>query len=135
MLRRSCLLWCLQTMLLLRPLGEALDGGAVQLTKAEMLETLTGKTTSFAGQDGSSQLITYKSDGSYAGLWALSGTTAPFFGTWSVQDDGQICLVSGNAKTRGQKLCGYWFRMANHYFAASSPSDRSAQIYRRSTPQ
>lgn len=113
-------------------LGELLDAGASQLPQSELVALLTGKTAVFSGLDGSAQQIAYKADGSYSGTWALGGTTAPFFGSWAVQEDGQICLTAGSGKSRGQKLCGYWFKVTDQYFASPSTSDRGAPIYKRS---
>ena len=116
-------------------LGDLLDAGAKQMPKGELVELLTGRTAAFTGQDGAAQQITYKANGSYSGVWALGGTTAPFFGNWAVEEDGQICLVAGGGKSRGQKLCGYWFKTADQYFASPSNADRSAPIFKRIVQQ
>jgi hypothetical protein len=112
-------------------LGELQDAGGKQMSKDEVVAAVSGNTIVGTGVNGAINRVAYKSDGTYSGSGSSGGNNYGFFGTWSVEADGQGCSVLGNGQNRGTKVCGYWFKASDQYFVSPSNSDRTAAVFKR----
>ena len=112
-------------------LGELLDAGGKQLSKEEALAVVSGNTIVGPTLSGAINTVKYNADGSYTGSGSSAGNTYGFFGTWTVDADGQFCGISGGGANRGAKSCGYWFKASEQYFGCISNSDRNAPVIKR----
>lgn len=69
--------------------GAALAADPVKLDKAGVETALSGKSVSYANQNGSAAVILFGSDGRAT---YRTGNTRPSIGTWTVDDSGRYCV-------------------------------------------
>ena len=113
-------------------LGEVLDSGGTQLSKDAIVAELPGTSWWYTSPNPGE--ITFRGDGTFTGFigFSVSRTVGVgIHGTWSVTDDGQVCIQQGSVSARTDRRCGYLFRLGSDYFTTSSPNDRAAIPARR----
>jgi hypothetical protein len=126
-------IFCSSSALAQATLGEVLDAGGKQMSKDEIVVLISGNVIIGPALTGTGAInrVEFKTDGTYSGSGSSGGSNYGFFGTWAVEADGQACSVSGNGRTRGDKVCAYWFKALDQHFASLSNSDRSAAVFKR----
>jgi len=118
-------------------LGELLDAGAVQLTKQQVTETVTGATLSGPRAQAGSIENTFKADGTYSGSYqgGASARAAArgggMFGNWSVDEGGKMCLDGTGGDGKPMHTCNYYFRKGDQLYVVASDSDRAAIALKR----
>lgn len=79
-------------------LGELLDKGARKMSKAEVVQGLSGKTVKGDTHGGALNIDNkYSPDGTYTGAQSVlmgqyKGATTRVAGTWAVDDSGKFCV-------------------------------------------
>jgi hypothetical protein len=109
--------------------GDLLDKGGVRLGAAEVKQVLNGATVT--GLQASNNLpfkLTHKEGGNAEGH---GSTTAMYVsGTWSINNEGQVCTnLRSNSGTR-LGTCSYYFKLDNSYFIAPSDEKVSSLLAR-----
>ena len=112
--------------------GELLDKGGKKLTKDELAKLVTGATIAGLAQSDPNYRSenTYKDDGSMSGhAFRVSGGTytTGVFGTWSLNDQGQLCVVFKTNWGWGSQVCNFYFSLGTAYYVAPT-DDRMAQL-------
>ena len=116
-------------------LGELLDAGGKQMSKEEITSAVSGNTIVGPSLTGAINNTKYNPDGTYTGSGSSGGSNYGYFGTWTVDADGQACAVNGGGSNRGVKNCGYWFKASDQLFSCPSNTDRSAPVLKRTRQQ
>jgi hypothetical protein len=116
-------------------IGDLLAGGGKQLTKDEVLAALRGTSVSGPTQTGVETLIEWKENGSVSGyLTGPTGTRGSIFGTWRVDDAGNVCRdIELRFRETGQfKDCFPVYRLGDQiYFPATASADPSTAVLKR----
>lgn len=114
-------------------LGELLDKGGKRLDAAEIKVLLTGATSkglSFSGQLEFNS--TYAPDGKLnSRAYGMHPEVNPnFFGTWMVNDKGQLCfdVTPNDPRLKPAKGCSHWYGLNNAYYTA--PTEERGAVVR-----
>jgi hypothetical protein len=115
--------------------GELLAAGGKQLTKEEVVATISGATLSGPLATGGETQIEWSANGSVSGfLINATGRRGAIVGTWKVDDTGQVCrdLSIRFYETTQVKDCFPMFRLGDQvYFPVSTPVNPSVAILKR----
>ncbi|MBL8323532.1 MAG: hypothetical protein JNJ89_01100 [Rubrivivax sp.] len=98
-------------------IGEALDQGGAQLSAAEVKALLTGAR--IAGLGGARQApfeLNLSGDGRLSGVVGRARLNAT--GTWTVNDQGQLCTVVSWSSGESASACAHWFKLGGSYFTS-----------------
>jgi hypothetical protein len=117
--------------------GELLAAGGKQLSKDEVLATLSGATASGPTPTGGETQVEWKENGTVSGT--VTTTTGrrgsgSVFGTWRVDDSGKVCRdVTVRIYESAQfKDCFPVYRLADQiYFPAPASPDGSVRLLKR----
>jgi len=112
-------------------LREVLDSGGAQMSKEMLVAELPGTSMYTSPNPGE---ISFRTDGTFTGFVGVSGsrtTGVGIHGTWSVADDGKVCIQHGSVSARTSQQCRYVFKLGSDYFLTTSPNDRDAPAPRQ----
>jgi hypothetical protein len=116
-------------------LGELLDKGGKRLDAAEVKVLLAGATSKGLSLGGQLEFASsHAPDGKLnSRAYGMHPEVNPnFFGTWMVNDKGQLCfdLTPNDPRLKPAKGCNWWYVLNNvHYIAASE--DRGTVVRSR----
>jgi hypothetical protein len=112
-------------------LGELVDAGGKQMTKAEVMATVTGATISGPTKVGGEGRYDYGADGSMIGAGKNpQGRPYSLSGKWYVDDSGKWCADFRTPGGPGSS-CAYLFKKGDQYYVSDSDSDRSTPVLKR----
>jgi hypothetical protein len=112
-------------------LGELLDAGGNRLTKAEVIDAVSGATITVPTKNGGERSVNYGPDGTIGGSGRmLKGSPYSLSGTWNVKDTGEWCTEL-RTPNQPQSRCAFLFKKVNEYYLSDSDSDRSALVHKR----
>ena len=114
-------------------LAELQDAGAKKVERAELMLLLADASLSGTSFAGSEVQLNYRADGTFSGnAYRTLGGTTGLFGTWTVDETGKLCAdITIAASNRKDTQCVFIFKVGEQYFAATSDSDRNAQVRKR----
>lgn len=109
------------TVLAQSTVGELMEKGGQQFTKAEWLETIPLRIQSkWPNGQGEEELV-FSEDGKITGTGHHYGSRSdsPASGQWKVEDDGKVCtpktFTAWNSNTN---LCWYFFKLGDSFYGA-----------------
>jgi hypothetical protein len=115
--------------------GELLAAGGKQLSKEEVVATISGATLSGPLAAGGETQIEWSANGSVSGyVINATGRRGAIFGTWKVDDNGQVCrdMSVKFYETTQVKDCFPMFRLGDQvYFPVSMPANPSVAVVKR----
>ena len=114
-------------------LGELLDKGGKRLDGAELKALLAGATSKGLSFTGQTEFVsTYAPNGKLnSRVYGMHPEVNPnFFGTWMVNDKGQICfdVTPNDPRLKPAKGCSYWYSLNNAYYSA--PTEERGAVVR-----
>ena len=114
-------------------LGELLDAGGKKMSKAEIMNAVSGAQVSGPTTAGGTSSYDFKADGSYSGNGQGSrGKAWGLIGTWTVDDSGKVCTEYTLSGAGGKDTyCYFYFVASNEYYWSESDSDRGSRIVKR----
>lgn len=115
--------------------GDLLDRGGKKLTKDELTTVLTGATVkgTVPSNPGRQSEMTYNKDGTATGRSSGGsgvGSAYGLFGTWLINDQGQLCNRLRNMWEDRSPPCMFYFMLGDTYYATTS-DDKSAPVFIR----
>lgn len=113
--------------------GELLEKGGKQLSKADMLEMMPMRYQGKWPNNQGEEELFFSEDGKITGTGYHYGSrsSSPANGQWAVEDDGKFCtpktFVAWNSSTN---LCWYIYQSGDAYFGSpkTDPSSRVGKI-------
>ena len=110
--------------------GEVLDKGGIKLNKEEMQQLFAGAT--MTGLQASNNLP-YKLVHKSGGLVEGHGSTpsASVSGTWTINDQGQLCHNMQNNTGRRFGDCNFFYKANDDYFSANNEDRGTVALERK----
>ena len=116
--------------------GELLDKGAKKLGSEELTKLLSGSDVSGAclSSPRFTCEVTYKKDGTLEGVVPGarndSGSTVRFWGKWSANERGELCVDTQSNFGAPSQSCTHYFEFGGKYYHAIN-GDKAAPAYLR----
>lgn len=108
---------------------DLLAKGAKRLTAPEIRAVIVGSEVSGEGKLGGTLYEVARADGSLSGTGVGTQGSFSYFGTWSINDNGDYCFArESNDWPWSMKGCERWFVLGSDYFAV-----RDGVLFRRGT--
>jgi hypothetical protein len=112
--------------------GELLEKGGKQTTKAEIIALMPMRTQSKWPNGQGEEELFFSVDGKITGTGThfQSGTNSPVEGTWTVDETGKFCVPKRFTKWgTGTNLCWYGFKLGESSFVALK-TDSDSKLFK-----